>query len=349
MRHFLAVFSLLFLVPGAFAAAPVNDGKIVVAVLNLRNTSGVSEGEAELLSDRLRIDMFNTGKFAVMERAQMQDILKEQGFQQSGTCTDEGCMVEIGQLLGVKFLIAGSIGKLGSLFLVNVRSINVATGKIAKVVAEDIKGDLEDVVTALPRISARLSSDGNSMPSAAATESRDNEEDTNDDNNQAEESPREDGPLPEAPVYLETFVFTAANSFIQANPDEFADLTEDINDDLLDAFNEMFDDKAVLVSRNQLAGLTNPGTLVIRLVFNGYSTKPEINNQFAGTADVAFEFFEGPAAKPSFRLNVIKTGSRHWGQTTPLANAFDAVAEEIEDNLDDVNWVKDAWKKVDNE
>jgi TolB-like protein len=148
--------------PGPLNASPSRlaptktPGKINIAVINMKNASGVSSGETEVISDRLRSELFNTGKVNVMERDQMQEILKEQGFQQSGACTNEACMVEIGQLLGVEQLITGSLGKVGSMFLVNLRVIDVKTAKIMKVVSVDIKGDLDEVVTKLPGVASQL-------------------------------------------------------------------------------------------------------------------------------------------------------------------------------------------------
>lgn len=138
------------------------------AVIGIKNTEGVSVGEADIIADRLRGDLFNTGKASMMEREQMQQILKEQGFQQSGACTDEACMVEIGQLLGVERLISGSIGKLGSLFLVNLRSIDVQTAKIIAVVSVDIKGGIEDVVKYLPNIAQQLVAEPNAAQAPVA-------------------------------------------------------------------------------------------------------------------------------------------------------------------------------------
>jgi hypothetical protein len=127
-----------------------------IAVINLKNSAGVAAGESELISDRLRGDLFNTGKVNVMERDQMQEILKEQGFQASGACNDESCLVQMGQLLGVHSLATGSIGKVGSMFLVNVRMIDVKTAKIVKVVSVDIRGEIEDVVGKLKDIAEQL-------------------------------------------------------------------------------------------------------------------------------------------------------------------------------------------------
>ncbi len=130
--------------------------KVNYAVIGLKNAEGVSAGEADIIADRLRIELFNTGAANMMERDQMQEILSEQGFQQSGACTDEACMIELGQLLGVERLISGSIGKLGSMFLLNFRAIDVQTARIIKVVSHDITGGIEDVVKYLPNIALQL-------------------------------------------------------------------------------------------------------------------------------------------------------------------------------------------------
>jgi TolB-like protein len=130
------------------------------AILNIKCGAGVTEPDGDLISDRLRAEIFNTGNANVMERNQMQEILKEQGFQQSGaTCTDEDCLVKMGQMLGVHYLVAGSLGKLGSLYMVNMRTIDVQTGKIVRAVSVDVKGDIEDLVEYLPRIALQLTTD----------------------------------------------------------------------------------------------------------------------------------------------------------------------------------------------
>lgn len=115
-----------------------------IAVNDLE-AKGIEKSEASIISDKLRNVLFNSPVFSVLERSQMEEILKEQGFQQTG-CTDQSCAVEIGQLLGVKYIVAGSIGKLGKTYLLAIRLIDVATGKI--VVSEDMdcKCNIEDVL-----------------------------------------------------------------------------------------------------------------------------------------------------------------------------------------------------------
>lgn len=109
--------------------------KLSIAVMEL-DGNGVSESDLGGLSERLRAELFQTGAFDVIERSRMDDILKEQGFQQTG-CTDAACAVEIGQLIGVRKIVVGSVSKVGSIYSVAIRMVDVGTGKVAKIASED--------------------------------------------------------------------------------------------------------------------------------------------------------------------------------------------------------------------
>ena len=83
-------------------------GKYTIAVSDLVG-QGIDQSTAAILSDRLRTELFKTGSITVLERGVMQDILKEQGFQQS-SCSSDTCIVQVGQLLGVSHMIQGDDG-----------------------------------------------------------------------------------------------------------------------------------------------------------------------------------------------------------------------------------------------
>jgi TolB-like protein len=119
-----------------------------IAVLELEN-NGISSTEATAITNRLRTEMFNTGLYNVLERTKMNDILKEQGFQQIG-CTNSACAIQIGQLLNVEYMVMGSADKVGELISLNIRMVNVSTGRIVRSVVEDcLNCPIEDVMTNL--------------------------------------------------------------------------------------------------------------------------------------------------------------------------------------------------------
>ena len=147
-----------------------NPKKIPVAVTDFEG-KGLAEGEAKTLTDAFRSYLINTGHFRVLERGKMDEILKEQGFQSSGACTDQACMVEMGQLLGVDNMFAGSVGKVGATYSITVRLISVKTGEIVQSANRFHKGEIDGVLTeVLPAIANDFVDRGVTAPRPAESE-----------------------------------------------------------------------------------------------------------------------------------------------------------------------------------
>lgn len=121
--------------------------KVNIAVINLEPRGGLSATDVLAISDRLRGELIATGKYTVLERGQMAEILQEQEFQHSDVCSDAQCLVEVGQLLAVHKMVGGSIGKVGKAYSINLKIIDVETGKIERQVSEDVKCSKEDLVS----------------------------------------------------------------------------------------------------------------------------------------------------------------------------------------------------------
>jgi hypothetical protein len=115
------------------------------AVMDLQNRGMLNTGEIKLISDIINSILIENYAFNVIERGQIDDILKEQGFQLSGAC-DEKCMVQAGQLLSVSRIIGGSIGKLDDVYILNLKIVDVATGKIIAQVSKDYKMPLSKLI-----------------------------------------------------------------------------------------------------------------------------------------------------------------------------------------------------------
>lgn len=138
---------------------------------------GVAPTDAEILGDRLRAELLATGAVRVMERSQMDQILQEQAFQQSGACEGGECAVLIGKLLAVDRMVVGSVGRIGELYTVQTRILDVATGEIVFGANQDHAGRIEDLLSkVVPDLARRLAgamtrdsssrSDGSPVPAA---------------------------------------------------------------------------------------------------------------------------------------------------------------------------------------
>ena len=138
---------------------PGAESKIPIAVMDL-TPRGLSADEVRTLSDRLRVELMLTERFDVMTREQMDRIFEEQRLQLSGFCDDEVCLVEIGNLIGVRKMVAGSIGKVGRLYSVSVWMVDVGTGRMRRPCSADHLGKVErlqtEVMSRLARCLAEL-------------------------------------------------------------------------------------------------------------------------------------------------------------------------------------------------
>lgn len=142
----MLIAALTVLLSAAEKEIPASEPLPTLAVHNLEG-HGLTESETMTLSDVLRSRLMETRKYKVMERSEMETILREQAFQQSGACTEEACIVEMGQLLGIEQILAGSIGKVGKAFSINVRIISVQSGEIKKSVSHNYTGPIENLLT----------------------------------------------------------------------------------------------------------------------------------------------------------------------------------------------------------
>jgi hypothetical protein len=111
-----------------------------IAVIDIASTIV----EPHLLADKLISELVKSDEYVVIERASIDAILQEQGFQASG-CTSEECAVEIGQLAGVEKIILGIAARVGDQYTLSVRMIDVATGAIERAVSVDRVASVEDI------------------------------------------------------------------------------------------------------------------------------------------------------------------------------------------------------------
>jgi len=147
---FFIPFSLLSLLilssGGLIIPSYASPEKPTAAILTLEVSGGIPESYAPAFSDRLRLEVFKTDAFQVMERNEMTEILKEIGFQMTG-CTSNECVIEAGRILGVEQMIAGSISQIGEIFTISLRVIDVQTAEILQVENVDYMGSIEELLT----------------------------------------------------------------------------------------------------------------------------------------------------------------------------------------------------------
>jgi TolB-like protein len=180
VRLVLIMYVGVFIVPvlPAQQKKPVQPKKLNIAVLDFDSRGGITKEEAASLSDIFQAQLVQMGEFIVVDRNRIKAILQEQGFQQSEACSQVECIVDVGRILKVEKMFAGTIGKVGKIFNVNIQLIDIATAQIISNKGQQHSGALEDLATdIIPNLAqemaqemtgkdvrARVSSSGGGMP-----------------------------------------------------------------------------------------------------------------------------------------------------------------------------------------
>ena len=150
IRFVLGIYSLFLAAPAALSQQQKGQQavkKINVAVMDFNARGGITAEEAATLSDVFQSRLSQFKELTLVDRNRIKAILQEQGFQQSEACSQVECLVEAGKILKVEKMFAGSIGKVGKIFNVNVQLIDVQTSQILQTMSKQHSGDIEELVS----------------------------------------------------------------------------------------------------------------------------------------------------------------------------------------------------------
>lgn len=124
---------------------------IRLAILNFE-AKGMTQDVADICLNSLSNSLANFSYVTLIERKQIEAVIKEQQFQTSDL-TDEKTGVQVGKLLNADNVLLCGIGRLGSTMVLTARLLNVETGKVSagrEVICEECRDqDIFDAVKML--------------------------------------------------------------------------------------------------------------------------------------------------------------------------------------------------------
>jgi hypothetical protein len=125
---------------------------VVVAVIDFEANGSTKVGVTRAVADMVRTLIGEASNVKIVERAGMERIMKEQNFSVSDR-VDSATAIRLGRLLGAGKIVFGSVSRLDTQFLVNVRMVDVETGVIDGERAVSCKpcgvSDLEEAIIVL--------------------------------------------------------------------------------------------------------------------------------------------------------------------------------------------------------
>ncbi|MBF0542220.1 MAG: SUMF1/EgtB/PvdO family nonheme iron enzyme [Nitrospirae bacterium] len=139
-----------------------------IAVLDPEVTVIVDKSISRPLGESIRnqiVNMPDSG-YEVIDRANMDKIFTEQGFQQT-VCSQPGCAVELGKILGVGKIVTGTVSRVGQTYYVSISLINVENGKIAGIVEDTCKCELDELISVCRHLAINLIKTSNARKAAA--------------------------------------------------------------------------------------------------------------------------------------------------------------------------------------
>lgn len=123
--------------------------QIIIGILDL-DPNNVDAGETVAITNRLRFYLGEQAIFQVIERQKMDEMIDEVGFQLSGACDTDECVVQVGKILGARKMVAGSVSKVGTIYSLQIRLVDIETSTIEFQALSDVSG-VEDVLMTATR------------------------------------------------------------------------------------------------------------------------------------------------------------------------------------------------------
>jgi formylglycine-generating enzyme required for sulfatase activity len=156
MRYIKAALPILCILFASYSPSYSQSNKPVLAIFNLQPVAPIGEGESVQITQFIQEALFYSNSYEIVERAQIDKIVKEQKYQQSGLC-DDACAVAIGRQLAATKIIIGTVGRLGAAYTIQIRMLDVESGKMERISSINQKCALEDLPGFIPDLVNRLS------------------------------------------------------------------------------------------------------------------------------------------------------------------------------------------------
>lgn len=111
MKKFISIL-LIIIVTGSIFAQDLKGLKKRIAVVNFEDKARYGHSIGQGIADMLVTKLVESNQYLVVERNELDAILKEQGLGQSGLVTQQSA-AKVGQLLGVEMMVTGSVSEFG--------------------------------------------------------------------------------------------------------------------------------------------------------------------------------------------------------------------------------------------
>lgn len=144
IRFIITTVILLTLFSETRSPASTPGREPTCAVITFLALEGVSEGIAQMISERIISEFGRSHQYRMIERTQAENVLREN--QIAMVSLDTSLAIEAGKILAAEYVVIGSIGKIGSVYSINSRLVSVESGTAIEMATTDHKGSEENLL-----------------------------------------------------------------------------------------------------------------------------------------------------------------------------------------------------------
>ncbi len=153
---FRLIIPLIISVGTVTAASPLMAApkKPKITVTAFEAKSGVPKPLAALVSNALSTELFDLGKFDLVDPDIVSHILNQEELRQLGVI--DGSKSLLGQMEGLDYVVVGSVGRINGRYLLSARLVQVPSTKATVVVSEISAASIDEVLSTIQIIAAKL-------------------------------------------------------------------------------------------------------------------------------------------------------------------------------------------------
>ena len=148
---------IAFLVLGILILPALAFAKPHVAVLDAVLAAGMDKTVAVPITDKIIEELVNSGKYTVIDRANVEQVLKEKEFQLSSGVVKNEEVRQAGEYLGADLVIVASASRVGSTYVISARMIDVVSGEIVAQASSEQKGSIDVVLDVARTVGRQIS------------------------------------------------------------------------------------------------------------------------------------------------------------------------------------------------
>jgi hypothetical protein len=127
-----------------------------LAILEAMLAAGIDPTVGPLVTSKIEEEFVNSGKYTVLDRANIDQVLREKEFQLSSGIVRNEEVRQAGEYLGADYIVSVTVSRVGQTFVVAAKMIDVVSGEIAAQTSYERQGRIDVLLDIAKVVGVRL-------------------------------------------------------------------------------------------------------------------------------------------------------------------------------------------------